>query len=145
MKRVRISTVLHLLVHLAQADRSPVTSECLAVCLATNPVVVRRDLAVLRQAGLVRSAPGHGGGWTLARSPREITLQEVYAAIGERLASSPTREAIGSGCLLEARVHQALGDVYEEIEVLLQERLARITLSDLVCDLARDEAWVIAT
>ena len=134
-----MSIVLHLLVHLVQAGRAPVTSAHLAACLATNPVVIRRDLAALRRAGLVHSAPGHGGGWTLARAPREITVQEVYAAIGERLVASPERGGGNPGCLLEDRVHQALGDVYEEIEALLQQRLARITLADLVLDLPRHE------
>jgi Rrf2 family protein len=135
MIRGRISIVLHVLVHLVQAGRVPVTSERLAACLTTNPVVIRRDLAALRQARLVRSTPGHGGGWTLARAPEEITVQEVYAAIGERLVASPERGAGSPGCLLEARVHQALGDVYEDIEALLEQRLARITLADLVLDL----------
>ena len=136
MKRgSRISIVLHLLVHLVRADRVPVTSEQLAGCLPTNPVVIRRDLAALRRSGVVHSTPGHRGGWTLARDPDEITLAEVYAALGEHVISLPSPSSESPGCLLEARVHQALGNVHEELEALLQERLGHITLADLVLDL----------
>lgn len=138
MKRgSRISNALHVLVHLAQAERVPVTSEHLSACLMTNPVVIRRDMAALRQAGVVTSTPGHGGGWTLTRAPEAITLREVYSALAERLVSMPAPDAESPGCVLEARVHRALGDVFQEIEVLLEARLARITLADLVKDLPK--------
>ena len=131
-----MSTVLHVLVHLAQADRVPVTSEQLAACHPTNPVVIRRDLAALRRAGVVHSTSGHGGGWTLARDPAQITVAEVYSALGEHVIALPVPGAGSPECLLEARVHQALGGVHEELEALLQERLGRITLADLVLDLS---------
>ena len=44
MKRdSRLSSVLHALLHMAEQD-GPVTSETLAQCLGTNPVVVRRTV-----------------------------------------------------------------------------------------------------
>ncbi len=137
MKRSRMSVILHVLVHLVQANRVPMTSGRLAECLKTNPVVIRRDLAALRRAGVVVSTPGHGGGWTLAREPKEITVQEVYAAIGEPLIALPAQDADDPGCLLETRVHQALGAVYEEVEALLQKRLMQVTIADLVLDIRR--------
>ena len=51
----RLSDVLHVLLHLADAD-VPLTSETLAGAMSTNPVVLRRLLAGLREAGLVASA-----------------------------------------------------------------------------------------
>jgi Rrf2 family protein len=131
-----MAAVLHVLVHLAQADRVPVTSEQLAACHPTNPVVIRRDLAALRRAGVVHSTSGHGGGWTLARDPAQVSLAEVYSALGEHVIALPVPGAGRPACLLEARVHQALGGVHEELEALLEERLGRITLADLVLDLS---------
>jgi Rrf2 family protein len=136
-RRSRMSTVLHLLVHLVQANRVPVTSQQLAACHPTNPVVIRRDLAALRQAGVVHSTTGHGGGWTLARDPAQITVAEVYSALGEHVIALPAPGAGSQGCLLEARVHQALGGVHEELEALLRERLGRLTLADLVLELPK--------
>src|SRR5262245_23249210 len=75
----RLSDVLHVLLHMAEHS-GPVTSEVLARALTTNPVIVRRVMAGLRERGYVRSEKGHGGGWVLARDLAEITLRDVYEA-----------------------------------------------------------------
>src|SRR3546814_19112053 len=82
MKRdSRLSGVLHVLLHMAEAG-GPLTSASLAKAMQTNPVVVRRILAGLREAGFVRSEKGHGGGWTIARDLSAITMRDVSDAIG---------------------------------------------------------------
>src|SRR5688572_33129661 len=81
MKRdSRLSGVLHVLLHMA-GQRGPVTSEVLAKAMDTNPVVIRRIMAGLRDRGYVRSEKGHGGGWTLAKGLSEITLRDIYTAL----------------------------------------------------------------
>jgi len=55
----RLSGVLHILLHMAERQ-GPVTSEALAKIMQTNPVVIRRTLAGLRERGYVRSEKGHG-------------------------------------------------------------------------------------
>jgi Rrf2 family protein len=129
----RFSVALHVLAHLAEAPE-PQTSEQLAGCVNTNPVVVRRTLAGLREAGLVTSARGTGGGWALARDPAGITLRDVYAALGERLLRGidvagprPPR----GGCRIQRAVGGALDEFLADAEALLAERLGQITLADL--------------
>src|SRR4028118_1044270 len=52
MKRdSRLSSVLHVLLHMAEHD-GLMTSEVLARCLGTNPVVVRRTMGLPREAGV---------------------------------------------------------------------------------------------
>ena len=51
----RLSGVLHVLLHMEQKD-GPVTSEVLAKAMDTNPVVLRRVMAGLRDQGYVQSA-----------------------------------------------------------------------------------------
>ena len=66
MKRdSKLSGVLHVLLHMAEAH-GPVKSETMANMLHTNPVVIRRLLAGLRNQGFVQSEKGHGGGWRLS-------------------------------------------------------------------------------
>ncbi len=135
MKRdSKLFTALHILAHLAAAPARPRTSEELAACLCTNPVVIRRNLAALREAGIVTSAKGHGGGWTVARSPGAISLREVYVALGERGVLVPVREPGRSGCLIEATVAAALDGFYAEAEVLLLNRLDAVSLADIAAD-----------
>lgn len=50
-KDSKLSDVLHILLHIAQAD-DPVTSETMVKMMRSNPVVIRRILAELRQQAL---------------------------------------------------------------------------------------------
>ena len=136
MKRgSRFSVALHILAHLAEAGEQPTTSEVLAAHCQTHPVVVRRSLAGLREAGIVASVKGHGGGWTMARSPDTVSLREVYAVLGERGDLLPTPEPSPDGCLIAASIDSALATVYAEAETLLLRRLDKITVADLAGDL----------
>lgn len=126
----RLSDMLHVLLHMA-GSREPMTSEQLAAYLDTNPVVVRRTMAGLREAGLVRSVKGHGGGWTIARDLASATLGDVYAALG-----APALFAIGhrnenSTCLVERAVNDALDETLREAEAMVAAKLANITLADI--------------
>jgi DNA-binding IscR family transcriptional regulator len=126
----KLSSILHLLLHMAHSDR-PLTSEALAGFLHTNPVLVRRTLAGLRERGYVASEKGHGGGWVVTADLNRVTLRDVYEAVG-----SPTVFAIGNrveqpGCLVEQVVNQSLGDALDEAEALLLARFAQITLAEL--------------
>jgi len=56
----RLSGILHVLLHMAEQDL-PVTSEMLSKAMQTNPVVIRRIMAGLREQGYVHSEKGHGG------------------------------------------------------------------------------------
>lgn len=133
----KLSVALHILAHLAEAGDRPTTSETLAAHCRTHPVVVRRSLAGLREAGIVASAKGHGGGWTVARPAARITLGEVYAALGERGDLAPAPGSAPDGCLVEAAVGDALDGFYAEAEALLLRRLDAITLADLAANLQR--------
>ena len=127
----RFSVALHVLVHLAQRAGQPVTSADLAACIGTNPVVVRRTMAGLREAGVVASTPGHGGGWTLARPAADVSLRDVYAALGERLLIAVDFAGPAEGGRVARAVAGTLDEFLDDAEALLAARLARITVADL--------------
>lgn len=134
MKRdSRLSGVLHVLLHMAESD-TPMTSEALANMMKTNPVVIRRVLAGLREHQLVCSAKGHGGGWQICRDLNSITLHDIYLALDE-----PTLLAMGNrteapGCLVEAAVNNALNQAFQEAENLLLDHFRNVTLAQLSRD-----------
>lgn len=140
MKRdSRLSSVLHALLHMAEHD-GPMTSDALGLCLGTNPVVVRRTMGLLREAGLVASDRGPAGGWRIAADLRTVTLRQLHDALGE-----PAVFAIGNrnempGCLVEQAVNAALDGAFAEAEALLLARFSDITLADLAEDFARRHA-----
>lgn len=129
----RLSGILHVLLHMAQHD-GPSTSEQMAKAMDTNPVVIRRIMAGLRERGYVRSEKGHGGGWSLVCDLSKVTLYDVYSALG-----CPALLAIGNrtdspGCLVEAAVNAALGKSFDEAEALLLSRFGEVTVAMLSAD-----------
>jgi DNA-binding IscR family transcriptional regulator len=129
----RLSGVLHVLLHMAEQN-GPVTSDVLAKAMQTNPVVVRRILAGLRDSGYIRSEKGHGGGWTLACDLTKTTLRDIYTALG-----CPSLLALGHrtqspGCLVEQTVNTALAQAFGAAEAMLLSRLGEVTLAELSAD-----------
>jgi DNA-binding IscR family transcriptional regulator len=115
----------------------PVTSEVMAKAMNTNPVVIRRVMAGLRDEGYVRTDKGHGGGWTLACDLAKVTLRDIYDALGE-----PSLLAIGNrteapGCVIEEAVNATLSKSFSEAEALLLARFGDVTLAALADDVRR--------
>ncbi|MFA5490654.1 MAG: Rrf2 family transcriptional regulator [Candidimonas sp.] len=140
MKRdSRLSTVLHALLHMAQQDK-PVTSDALARCLGTNPVVVRRTMGYLRKASIVTSDRGHAGGWRIHADLGAVTLRQLHEALGEPAIFAINIRNEAPECLVEQSVNAALKGTFAEAEALLLKRLSEITLADLAADYVRRHA-----
>jgi len=102
--------------------------------LDTNPVVVRRTMSGLKKAGFVHADKGPGGGWTLVQALEEISLFDIYQAVGE-----PTIFAIGNeqetpNCLVELVVNKALNQAMQEAQNILIQQLKSTNLSKLAQD-----------
>ena len=115
---------------MAQAE-GPLTSAVLARAMDTNPVVIRRVLAGLRDDGYVTSEKGHGGGWRLCCDLTKVTLRDVYLALGapELLAIGNRTEA--PGCLVEQAVNARLSQAFDDAEALLLAGFGEVTLAML--------------
>lgn len=129
----RLSRMLHLLIHMSRMD-GPLTSEAAAVMLGTNPVVVRRTMAGLRDAGYVRSVKGHGGGWSLTGKLDDITMLDVHRALGENRIFALGPADPDPVCLVEQAVNASLASAMREAETLLLHRLADVSLADIAAD-----------
>lgn len=132
MKRnSRLSLALHTLSHMAGEPDRIRTSADIADHAGTNPVVVRRVLGKLREAGLLSSEKGHAGGWRLAKSAERITLADVYLALDERLVSRSGGDPEPSHCSVETGLQTRIAEVLDDIEESLVERLRETTIKDL--------------
>lgn len=129
----RLSRMLHLLIHMGRMQ-GPLTSETAATMLRTNPVVIRRTMAGLRDAGYVRSVKGHGGGWSLTSKLDQITMLDVHRALGENRIFALGPADSKSDCLVEQAVNGSLENALQEAEALLLKRLADVTLADIATD-----------
>ena len=134
MKRdSRLSGVLHVLLHMAEQG-APMTSEQLAKAMQTHPVVIRRILGGLRDAGFVHSEKGHGGGWTIASDLARVTMRDIYDAIGCPGLMAMGNRTEAPGCLVEQAVNAALDASFRDAEALLLARFAQVTLAELAAD-----------
>ena len=90
----RFSTAVHILTLLASMPGERLTSEFIAASVGTNPVVIRRQLASLREAGLVQvTAVGTRHIYRL--DPRGIGqmrdwLDSLWAVRSTRSRATPT-------------------------------------------------------
>lgn len=128
--------MLHLLIHMGRMD-GPLTSDAAAIMLGTNPVVIRRTMAGLRDAGYVRSVKGHGGGWSLTTGLDDITMLDVHRALGENRIFALGPADPDPACLVEQAVNSSLESAMREAEALLLERLADVSLADIAADFDR--------
>ena len=134
----RFTVAVHLLA-LMSAGRercagAALTSEIAAESVNTNPVVVRRILGLLRNAGLVSSHPGPTGGWLLMQEPQEITLRDVYRAVEEEALFSMHHRPPSSHCAVGRNIQDTLETYFGEAECAMQAKLAERTIADVVND-----------
>lgn len=128
----RSAVAIHALTMLARWDSRWLTSAEIAESLSSNPVLVRRILGSLRDAGLVSSTEGRGGGWTLAQAPHKITLYDAYAAVEEGPVLSRHPHPPSDACEVGRNMQHLLEVEFREAEQAMEERLGRTTIAHLV-------------
>ncbi|AMV24714.1 Putative HTH-type transcriptional regulator YwnA [Gemmata sp. SH-PL17] len=131
-KSSRFVIASHVLALLAHGDGEPLTSDWIAGSVNTNPVVIRRILALLAKAGLVATQEGARGGTRLARPAEEINLLSVYRAVetGELFASHP--QPPNPACPVGCHIQGALAPALDAAEEAMTKSLAQTTVADVV-------------
>jgi Rrf2 family protein len=112
-----------------------VTSDFIAEGVNTNPVVIRRLLGQLREAGLVDSQAGSKGGFSLAKPTDQITLLDVYRATEQGTLfhfhyTEPNQE-----CPVGCTIQESLQGICSEAESAVEGVLANKTIAMLVEDM----------
>ncbi|MGW5383208.1 Rrf2 family transcriptional regulator [Nocardia sp. NPDC003963] len=128
----RSAVATHALTMLARWDNRTLTSAEIAESLASNPVLVRRILGSLREAGLVESTEGRGGGWILARAAHTITLCDAFAAVEPRPILSGHAHPANDACEVGRHMQALLEKEFQDAEVAMEKQLGRTTIAHLV-------------
>ena len=130
---LRFSVALHILTLLAANGTGLLTSEQIASSVDTNPVVIRRVMASLRESGLVESRTGVNGGWRLKKSPASITLCKVFESVhAEDLLV--THAHPNPHCPIGGHIRDSLQGVFAEAEKALHGSLSHQTVADVLED-----------
>jgi Rrf2 family protein len=125
----RFPLAVHLLVALSFRPEDFISSDSLSGTVCTNPVVVRRIVASLRRAGFVVSQPGAAGGVRLAKPARQVSLLDVYRAVGRGelfRMHNPNRT-----CPIGKRIPAALAEYLPRAEAAFERSLAGATVEDV--------------
>ena len=132
MVPTRFAVAAHILLMIASDAGELRTSQRLASSINTNPVVVRRIMASLARAGLVRVRRGPGGA-ELMHPPEQITLQHVWHAVhsGTR-PLLPIHANPDPRCAIGRRIQSVLGEAFLAAEQALEQSLGKATLADLL-------------
>jgi Rrf2 family protein len=140
----RFAVAVHVLSLMAWSGEEPLKSEQVAESVNTNPVVIRRMLLDLAQAGLVVSQTGSMGGSRLATDPAKTTLLDVYQALECGGVFSLHRQPPSRDCPVGVNIETVLGDVLQEVDSAVEQVLKNITIDDVVqrlkpCGTLKDE------
>ena len=131
----RLTIAIHILAWMAlsqQRGQEPLTSDQVAASVNTNPVIIRRSLGDLRRARLVKVRHGAGAGWSLARTPAEISLLDVYDAVERDPLFGMHRTEPNLECPVGGGIRPALGHVYGGVEQALRRELQRTSIADVL-------------
>lgn len=135
----RFAVATHILAYLAHTQGQPVSSEVLASSAGTHPVVVRRLVSTLREAGLVQSQRGAGGGTLLARPATDISLLDVFQAVQ---ATEPDLFQLGSTnpnshCDLGRVMQETLEGMFGPAIAAMRAALAAVSVAHVTQELAQ--------
>ena len=113
-----------------------VTSDFISKSTNVNPVIIRKILLQLRNAGLIEVARGTGG-TTITRPLSEITFLDIYRAVEcvEDNTLFHFHENPNEKCPVGRNIHNVLDDKLQRVQAAMERELRSITLEDVKIDL----------
>ena len=134
----RFTMAVHVLVAIGHFEGQRATSTFLAKSVNANPVVIRRILSQLRDAGIIEVKRGTGGASVL-KPLGEITFLDVYRAVEciEENTLFHFHENPNPACPVGKNIHNILDDKLLRVQQAMERELASITLADVLEDLKK--------
>ena len=130
MSNTRFATAVHIMTLLADSPQDWLTSEWMAGSININPVMVRKELSILREAGLVISRQGKEGGSQLSRNAEAITIAEIYAAVKNTDVLGKKNQKPNPLCPVGKDINNHLNDLFKETDQLVMQFLGNKTLKE---------------
>lgn len=133
MRNTQFSVAVHLMAGLgARGCSQGAPSRTLAESVNTSPSFVRRVLAKLSKAGLIRTTTGKNGSCAVARDPKTITLLDIYRAVGAPEAFAIHEHPAKPSCPISCGIKDSLQKVLDRTQASLEADLKKTTLAGLI-------------
>ena len=131
-KSVQFTVAAHIMAALAYHHGQEISSATLADSVNADPTFVRKSLSKLSKAGLVVTKRGKSGASVLARSPRRITLLDIYRASAAPPAFAIHSYPVEKGCPVSCNLKECMAGVLSQAQYSFERSLAKITLASLI-------------
>jgi DNA-binding IscR family transcriptional regulator len=134
----RFTIAIHILLAINEFEgQFKTTSFFLGNSVNVNPVIIRKTLGQLKDAGLVTVEAGVGGA-SLAKEPKKITLWDVFCAVEDKKEELFHFHDPNPDCPVGANMHAVMDGRLRKFKRNLQKDLDGVTLQDLVKDLRKE-------
>ena len=134
----KFSVALHILTMISES-KDTLSSQALAESVGTNASYIRKVIALLKNAGLIASHQGKTG-YQLSKSPKEVTLLEIYFSTQEvnHISLFPVHQNSNPDCPVGKHIQAAISPLFASAEAQLEKELAQQTLEDVINNLYKE-------
>ncbi|MFZ2864553.1 MAG: Rrf2 family transcriptional regulator [Ignavibacteriaceae bacterium] len=128
----KLSTSVKALCFLA-VNPLPKNSNEIADAIGINASKIRRLMAMLGKAGIVKSDTGMLGGFSLNKTPDKIHLQEIYCAIEDRKAFylNVNIEKLNQSANSK-KINNFFIKLFSDIQIEIENKMENITLKNIL-------------
>jgi Rrf2 family protein len=130
MSNTRFATAVHIMTLLAKVPQEWLTSDWIAGSINVNPVIVRKELSELREAGLITSRLGKDGGTKLSKNADEIKISEIYAAVKNNEVLGKKNQKPNPACPVGKEINNHLSMLFEQTDLLVKNFLGDKSLQE---------------
>ncbi|WP_345951453.1 Rrf2 family transcriptional regulator [Mucilaginibacter sp. PAMB04274] len=126
----RFQIAVHILTLLHSAGDAMLSSEYIAGSVNVNPVLIRKELSTLRNAGLVASKEGKNGGYSLGKPANAISMADVYEAVQQAQVLGKARNIPNPKCPVGRQISAHLNHLDNSLSELLVKQLNKTSLEE---------------
>ncbi|MDN3016454.1 Rrf2 family transcriptional regulator [Paenibacillus sp. BSR1-1] len=136
----RFAVGIHILTLLEINKNGVNSSEFIASSVNTNPVVIRKIMGLLKNAGLVKVRPGVAGA-VPAKELSEISLFDVYKAVNivQDQELFGMHENPNPACPVGRNIQETITPLFSVAQLALEKALGNVTIQDVVLGILEKE------
>lgn len=126
----RFPIAVHILTLLSKAEGELLSSDYIAGSININPVLVRKEISNLRNHGLIISKEGKSGGYSLSKSPKQISLAAIYLSVKNQPVLGTAKNIPNPDCPVGKQINRNIDNLYADLDKTLLEKLGSISIEN---------------
>ncbi|WP_405207147.1 Rrf2 family transcriptional regulator [Aquimarina sp. LLG6339-5] len=131
MVKSKFAIATHIMTFLAAYTDEWISSNHLASSLNINPVLVRKELIILKENNLIQSKEGKNGGVKLFKPASKIKLSDIFSiAKGDDHILSFSKNEGNPNCPIGSNIKKNLGKIYIQMDDIIEQTLSKMTLEE---------------